>query len=161
MKDYEWRGPRGEFACQLGHFPLVFMRFSGTFDLDHLEQYNLWLAEHVDWLEREDLRAAWIGDVSRIELPSVEVRRALAERWRVNLERYRGRVLTEYIVVDNSLLRGMFTLLRLVNPRLHAETFATFDAAQRRARAVLIDAGVACPAPTREQLEQLFSPKSL
>ena len=149
-------GTRGGVVCETRHFPIVLMRFEGALDLDALQRYDAWQEQHVKTLVAGDHRVVWVADVRAAQVPPPDVRRWMAERWRHNAERYRAHVIGEYVVADSSVLRVVFALFRLINPRLQVEIFVGFEPAMRRARAILLDAGIEVAALSDEQLATLF-----
>lgn len=154
----QFDGANGSIAYDARHLPVLFIRFLGHIDVDVLARGNVWQAQHVAELERSNLRVAWIADVRHAEMPTPEVRRVLAERWRVNSAHYRSWVIAEYAVVDNAVIRGLFTLLRMINPSLHVDIYGSIAGAARRARAVLGDAGIASDELSASQIDDLFRP---
>lgn len=137
----EFEGGAGRIVADTRHFPYVLMRSVGDLEVETIDRYAEWQRRLFAWIAREGVRCVWISDI-QANVPSPALRRHVTSRRGELDAEYREWVVCELVVVYSSVVRGVFTLFRMVNPRFEVETFASLDKALDRARARLLDAGV-------------------
>jgi AcrR family transcriptional regulator len=138
-----FEGAAGSVVCDTRHLPIVVVRWFGSLERGIVAAFGQWVDALLDTLEREQLRAAMVIDISGSDTPDPEVRRELVSLRVSRIARLRARFVADFVVIDRPALRAAITAMQWIAPQIQATPVASLDEALRRCHEALAREGIA------------------
>ncbi|HVI01195.1 MAG TPA: hypothetical protein VM869_20905 [Enhygromyxa sp.] len=147
------QGSAGFIICDARHLPIVVVRWFGTPELALVTALAQWMDQLLDTLEREQLRAAMVLDISHSDPPDSDNRRAMVAARTAKLPRLRERLVADLLVVNRPAVRAVITAMNWISPHVQATPATSLDEALRRCHEALAREGIIAPRLTAIEFE--------
>lgn len=128
------------------HFPVVFITWFGVISKAGLSIYSEWIDRMASRAREESTRMFMVEDINECELPTPEVRRALAHTLKQLAGRHGNLYLGGSMILPSAFMRAAFTIVKVLSGNLlDYKPVKGLDDAVARGFAMLDAAGLERP----------------